>query len=209
MLKIKCTLIEELLGSSSGDPQIHREFIASKSADATKIEEEVAAIGVEAATEKAMTVFPHENGIPFLWDYQIKGLFKGAAKALSELEGTLSRKAFVKTNKEGEVKVSRVGYQRLVDLYIFPHPRKILLHLPEGAKIGSCQRPLLGMTRQGERVSLANSESVPVGTYWECEVECLNSAHEPLVEEWLNYARLGGFLQWRNSGKGRFTWEKI
>jgi hypothetical protein len=31
----------------------------------------------------------------------------------------------------------------------------------------------------------------------------------PYVEEWLDYGCLRGLGQWRNSGKGRFFWERI
>jgi hypothetical protein len=30
-----------------------------------------------------------------------------------------------------------------------------------------------------------------------------------VVQEWLDFGELRGMLQWRNSGKGRFHWEKI
>lgn len=29
------------------------------------------------------------------------------------------------------------------------------------------------------------------------------------VREWLDYGQLRGLFQWRNSGKGRFTWEEV
>ena len=29
------------------------------------------------------------------------------------------------------------------------------------------------------------------------------------VREWLDYGRLNGIGQWRNSGKGRFVWEEL
>ncbi len=29
------------------------------------------------------------------------------------------------------------------------------------------------------------------------------------VREWLDYGRLRGLFQWRNSGKGRFEWEEV
>ncbi len=32
---------------------------------------------------------------------------------------------------------------------------------------------------------------------------------ESLVREWLTYGRLRGLGQWRNSGKGRFTFEEL
>ena len=31
----------------------------------------------------------------------------------------------------------------------------------------------------------------------------------PAVREWLDYGKLHGFGQWRNSGKGRFEWEEM
>ena len=81
-----------MLGTASANPEIHREFIASKSPDAGGIEEEVAAIGSDAATEKAMTVFPKKDGAPFLWDYQLKGFFKDSCSALARVPNTKSNK---------------------------------------------------------------------------------------------------------------------
>lgn len=57
------------------------------------------------------------------------------------------------------------------------------------------------------RVSLANSEEIPEGSGCEFDVVCLDDAHEKAVREWLDYGRLRGIGQWRNSGKGRFTYE--
>ena len=31
----------------------------------------------------------------------------------------------------------------------------------------------------------------------------------PYIANWLNYGKCNGLGQWRNSGKGRFTWELI
>ena len=71
------------------------------------------------------------------------------------------------------------------------------------------QRPLRAQTPQGERVALAHSEEAPAGTYLECTIQCMNDDHMKLVREWLDYGRRKGIGQWRNSGKGRFTWEEI
>jgi hypothetical protein len=38
---------------------------------------------------------------------------------------------------------------------------------------------------------------------------CLLDSDMKLVREWLDYGRLRGIGQWRNSGRGRFTWEEI
>lgn len=191
-MKIKLTLIEELLGTASADPEIHKEFIASKAPNAPNREEEVAAIGVDAAEHKAMTVFPKEDGKPFLWDYQIKGFFKDACGMLSRLAGTGSNKL--------------KAYRKVIDGLVFPQPRKIFLTLPDGQVLGGCQRPLRAQTAQGERIALASSETAPAGTTLEFDVKLLDEGLEATVKEWLDYGELRGLGQWRGSGKGRFTW---
>ena len=70
-VKVKITFTEEVLGTCSPNPDVHREFIASKSPDAKTVEEEVAAVGVDGVVEKAMTIFPRWEGKPFFYDYQI------------------------------------------------------------------------------------------------------------------------------------------
>ena len=58
-------------------------------------------------------------------------------------------------------------------------------------------------------MSIANSETIPAGAFVEFTVLMLTDTHEKAVREWLNYGMLRGLGQWRNSGKGRFTWEEI
>ena len=43
-ITIKCTFTEPILGTQSGNPDVHAEFIASKAPDAPSREEEIAAI---------------------------------------------------------------------------------------------------------------------------------------------------------------------
>ena len=57
-VKVRLQFNEELLGTASSDPELHREFVASKAPDAKSLEEEVAAVGVDAVDEKGRTVFP-------------------------------------------------------------------------------------------------------------------------------------------------------
>ena len=64
-------------------------------------------------------------------------------------------------------------------------------------------------TAQGERISLANSETIPAGATIEFTVQCLVDGDMDAVVEWLNYGKLRGMGQWRNSGKGRFNWEEV
>ena len=192
---IKLTFTDDLLGTSSGNPDIHREFIASKAPDAQKMEDEVAALGVDAVEEKSMTVFPRlADGTPFLYDYQIRGFFKEICGAMKAISGTKSSK--IKAHK------------KKIDNTIFVEPREIPLDL-HGMKMANCQRPLRASTAQGERIALANSEVCPEGTSCEFEVLCMVDEDAAMLLEWLEYGKYKGIGQWRNSGKGRFTFEVI
>jgi hypothetical protein len=197
ILPVKLTFIEEVLGTASANKEIHREFIAEKAPDALSREEEVEYIGVDAVVEKSMTIFPKENGKPFFWDYQLKGFFKDTCGSLSRCPGTITYKGT--TGKEFR------AYRKIIDGCIFVQPRKIFIEL--NGSMGNCQRPLRGSTPQGERIALANSETVPSGSTCSFDIVCLNEAYEKYVIEWLDYGQLRGTGQWRNSGKGRFTYE--
>lgn len=197
-MKVKLSFTEEVLGTASADPELHREFIASKAPDApsrnAKVTEEIEAVGLEEATEKQMTVFPKDkDGTPILWDYQIRGFFKSAAKAMSYVGGDKKLTA----------------YQKKIDLLVFINERQIPFNIPDGGEVSDCQRPLRAQTAQGERVALANSETVPSGSTVEFTIHLEDSSLKDYVELWLDYGRRNGIGQWRNSGKGTFTWEKI
>lgn len=193
-LKIRITFTEPILGTSPANTDVYREYIASKAPDATTIDEEVAALGVDEVAEKSMTVFPRTaDGVPFLYDYQIKGFFKDTCGGLKKVSGTESSKI--------------KAYKKEIDKLIFPEPREIAFE--NYGTITECQRPLRAQTAQGERVSLAMSEEIPAGASIVFNVVCLSDSHENAVREWLDYGRFSGIGQWRNSGKGRFTWEEI
>ena len=167
-MKVKITFFEDILGTCSGNPEIQ--------------------------IEKSMTVFPRENGQPFLWDYQVKGFLKYACSMLRRVPGTLSSKL--------------TAHKKVIDGLVFPGPRKIMLDLNGGA-MGECQRPLRGQTAQGERIALAHSETCPEGTSIVVEFTMLNDKLDDHLREWLDYGFLRGLGQWRNSGKGRFIWEEV
>lgn len=197
-MKVRIKLIEDMLGTACQNKDVHREYIASKSKDAEKVEAELEALPAETLMDKALTVFPRdEHGNAFLYDYQFKGFLKDAVGLLLELEpGEI---------KVGKTKLSKFTHKRLVDNYVFVSPRKITL-CPVGE---ICTRPLRADTMQGERVALASSETVPAGTEFECEITVMAPALEPLIVKCLDYGKLKGIGQWRNSGKGRFTWEEV
>jgi len=190
-IKVRVTFTEEVLGTSSNDVAVFDKFIASKAPDAQSKQEEIEALGVEQVIENGMTVFPREEGKPFIWDYQFKGFFKEACKMLRAVKGT----------KSSTLK----AYKDKIDGRIFPAPRKIIVNL--NGVMGECQRPLRASTAQGERIALAISETIPAGSTCEFEIKCLADDDIELVKEWLEYGELHGMLQWRNSGKGSFTTE--
>lgn len=198
-MRVKITLVEEMLGTSCANPEVHEEYIASKSADKDKMKEEREALPAEDLIEKAVTVFPRgDDGKPMLWDYQVKGFIKEAVGILIELGGD--------EIKVGKTKLSKFTHKRVVDNFIFVTPRKI----PLGCEVGDiCTRPLRADTMKGERVSLASSETVPSGTSFECEIKTLTPALDAIVRQALDYGAMKGLGQWRNSGKGRFEWEEL
>lgn len=198
--KIRITFTEDCLGTASADPEIHKTFIASKAPDAPRLEEEVAALGADEVEEKAMTVFPKdETGNPFFWDYQIKGYMKDTCSALQRCKG----------EDFSKVSCGLKAYKKVIDKNVYVYPRRIPIHLPEGGKIGNKQRPLRAQTAQGERIALANSETVPAGSWIEIEVEALSAESAKAIPEWMDFGKRSGIGQWRNAGWGRFTWELI
>lgn len=195
-IRIKFYFFEEVLGTASFNKELHDEFIASKAPDALSREEEVEALGVGEVVEKGMTGFARDDhGNPIVWDYQFKGMLKDAVGVLRKVPGT----------KASKIK----AYKKEIDGLIFPLPRKVVLSLPPKGVVGDCQRPLRAQTPQGERVALAHSETVPVGTTCEVTFRLLLDEHEDLIREVLDYGMLRGFGQWRNSGKGRFMYQEL
>lgn len=193
-IKIKITFTESILGTSPSNPNIYTDFIGSKAPDATTVEDEVAALGAEAVAEKGTTVFPrNEDDEPFLYDYQIKGFFKGACSFLNRVPNTVSK--------------SIKAYKKVIDGTIFVFPRKITINTD--MPIGILQRPLRAQTMQGERVTLASSEEIQAGAWCEFTVNLLNESDEKALREWLDFGALNGIGQWRNASHGRFVWEIV
>lgn len=204
ILKVKITFLEPVLGTWPSNQNVARDFIASKSPNAATIEDEVAALGADAVADKGMTVFPrNENGEPVLYDYQIKGFFKDSCGMLARVGGKTETGKKRAVNESGKLS----AYKKVIDGLIFPQPRMIPIKV--NGKIGDFQRPLRAQTAQGERVSLANSEEIPAGSTCEFEILLMDESLENAVLEWLDYGVLRGIGQWRNSGKGRFTFDII
>lgn len=202
-IKVKLTFTESILGTSPNNKDIYREFIASKAPDASTVEEEIAAIGIDDYTDKGITVFARDkDGNPILYDYQIKGFFKDSCQMLARLTGKDENgKKKKAVNESGKL----TAYKKVIDGLIFVEPREIKLNFD--GEIGLCQRPLRAQTAQGERVALAISEEIPAGAEVEFTVLCFDDSHVPAVLEWLDYGQYRGIGQWRNSGHGVFKYE--
>ena len=142
--------------------------------------------------DRPMTVFPRtEDGKPFIYDYLIKGFIKNAAKAFN--------------NIGGDKKLT--SYKSKIDGGVFIEPRQLVLELPEGKELDICARPLRASTMQGERVTIAKSESAPTGTSLECWIKVMNPEIKKKLFEYLDYGYYNGLGQWHNAGKGKFSYE--
>lgn len=193
-ITVKITFTEEVLGTAPNDEEIYASYIASKAPDAMSTADEVAAVGIDEVTEKGTTVFPrNEDGKPIMFDYQIKGFFKDSC-------GMLAR---VKTTKSSKIK----AYKKVIDGLIFVGPRQIVIDTDK--EITICQRPLRAQTAQGERIALASSEAIAAGATMTFKIKTLQDDLIETIKEWLEYGELRGLGQWRNSGKGKFTYEVL
>lgn len=204
-MRVRLVFVEDILGTSASDPELYRNYIASKAPDAQTREEQIAAIGVEEAIERGMTTFPKTaNGEPILWPYQARGMFKAAQKSINAIKGKTA--AGYVPNYKG--KVDNMVFVKSVESEWCSHDNGIVIHMPIGKEFRSevCERPLRADTMQGPRVSLARSETCPAGSWVEFDIRCLDPELLKNVRGWLDYGQYNGIGQWRNSGKGRFNW---
>lgn len=197
--KYRATFTEGLLATKPNDEAVHETYVAAKRAEGAAQDELDAAAKALAEVErleKGCTVF-HRNadGKPIVWDYQLKGFLKDAIKALRR-----DPKSACSSLK---------NYKGVIDGSVFVKPRQIVLQLPEGKSLGTCQRPLRAQTMQGERVALAQSEEAPAGTVIEFEVMTMTPGLDAILEECWEYAQFRFMGAWRNSGKGTATIEEL
>lgn len=145
--------------------------------------------------------------LPYIYDYQLRGMFKDAC-------GLLSR---AKNNESSNLK----AYKKWIDGNIFTGPRKIAFNLPEtyldddgvemptysdGKKLQLLARPLRTSGPTGDRSAIAVSEMVPPGTSFKFEISVTDAKLIKVITEWLDYGLFRGIGQWRNSGIGTFVW---
>jgi hypothetical protein len=199
-LHVRVTFIEQALGTTASDPNLHETYVASKAPDAMKKSEEVDAFGVDAVVDKGKTIFPKlEDGTPFVWDYQWKGYFKESIGFLNEM------KKRNPTVHKSDKHLPR--HKHRVDGLLFIEPRKIPLLIPDDKELGELQRSLRVEFRGSTLTSISHSETVPAGTSMEFDIVLFDESMKPYVIEALEYGKYHGTLQWRNAGYGRFEYE--
>lgn len=175
----------------------------------------------------------NENGTPVIWDYQVRGHLKAMAdgfrraqnddKSKAQAEKDAIDKATAKAAgvpwKQTKVKSKEELYgltwpasgKKHVDLSVFVFPRLIPLSVNE---TGICERPLRAEVydsqakRTVERITLARSETVPAGTTMDFLIGITEASPFSLehIAKMLDYGYCHGYGQWRNSGKGAFSW---
>jgi hypothetical protein len=203
MIKIEMLFQEELLATKPDNLEIFKQFVESKKPKADVVfpttpvrNDEIEA--AELIEETGTSVFHKHEGIVCIYDYQIKGFFKDACGSFNRMDAEF---------RGGLDKLS--AYKSKIDGCVFVYPRLIPLLLPQGATIGTCERPMRSTGPQGERVALVSSESAPAGTKIQIEIEVMMKDLARYIQVWLDYGKRRGLGQWRNSGKGRFSWAQL
>ena len=198
-----------MLGSCPANAEIYKNFIANKIADLHKGEEEASMLPTpeqlneeeDKIRQQGFTVFLRDGDNLVISGHVVKGFFKAA---LTTLKGQLNI---------GSPK-SKIDELLFVGENYIPLTRKDGTPITKPDRI--CERSLRAETMQGPRVSLAASEMVDE---WQIEVTLTlvenqgSAKSKPLtweaVEDCLNYGALKGLGQWRNSGLGSFTFERV
>ncbi len=141
--------------------------------------------------EQRTTVFPRDTqGNYVLLDHQMAGFLRESA---SVQNGRVA----------GQVKNLRSKVENLV----FPGPAQMMLHLPKSTEVDYLERPLRTKTMP-PRVTIARSEMLPEGTWFDCYFQVVpGDISEAVLRDILDYGYYKGLLQWRNGFKGRFRYE--
>jgi hypothetical protein len=247
-IKIKCEYTEEALGTVGVSLEAYKTHVLKNAPGAKEAFEELEdhkktanqnAEGDEIVQD-SMTIYnKDDDGIPYVYNYQVRGFLKAALEAYTEFgdyimkfpETKLVKNVKKKAKKDCATpeewkesqampaKIEKTTFKpyavtkwqckKLVDKHIFVYPRRLKLNIPEGKKMGINTRSLRVMTAKGERVALASSETVPVGTWFECIIECRPAFIMKYLGPLLDYGQKKGISQWRNGGSGSFVWELL
>ena len=188
--RVRVEFTEPLLGTVPLDRDVFTTYVNGKAPSGIDAADELDTLTVDEQIEKGTTGFHRVDGQPILYDYVIKGFMKDAC-------GMLRR-----DKESGSSKIS--AYKRIIDGMMFVMPRRIPITVV--GELGILERPLRAQTAQGERVALARSETVPVGSFIEFSILTMGDVKQAWLDEWFTYGELRGMGQWRNASYGRFTY---
>lgn len=226
--KVKMWFIQPLLGSSPGDPDIYKKFIASKAPDAPTREEELQTNTVENVAAKGTNVYLRRSvtGSPCVSAHTVKGYFKETVTATKRQKGgiditnhktkitgnTVIEPPFINLNIPEELikdcteeKFKKEGFGHYAAVR-FPREGRFQKWM-----LPTCDRPLQAETPQGKITSIASSEIAPAGTSIEYVLKVDQMKKDPIDISILRAILRGqehGTGQWRGSEiYGRFVAE--
>lgn len=205
---VKLTFTEPLLGSVPLNKEIYRDWLATRAPTPEQGESEIETVpDVESLEQGTKGFHRFPDGTPMIRGHVIKGFCKSACGILRRDKDTLS--AGIR------------AYKKIIDGAVWTRPKMIPIMLSDGGyslwpvsdgpkELGLklLQRPLRCQTAQGERVALACSEIIPVGSAIEFDLLIVGGiVGEEVLHEWLNYGQLRGLGEWRSSGMGEFEYQ--
>lgn len=198
-LKIKATLITDMLGTQPNNEKLFEEYIKSKAPEG--VTEESLNISPDEMIEKGTTVYRrNKEGVLCLCDYQVKGFIKTVGDTIRQRNNSRKEKIDGKTSKSGWE-----SWKGKADTNIHVYPRLIPLGKTKADDVLS--RPLRARTMQGDRVSLARSEVISEGTEFVFDIVIMGLITKSQIIECLDEGAFYGIGQWRNAGYGRFKYE--
>lgn len=209
---IKVVFTEPLLGTVSLNKTVYTDFIASKAPADVDTSDEIAS--VQEMAEKGTSGFHKlSDGRPAVYDYTWKGYMKETAKLMRDM-GNVFPKTKNLTAYRQKIGGSMYVFPREIPIIVSTDPAALAelaripgVSMPNGSgKLATFTRPLRASTAQGERIALANSEILPIGSSLTFSVELWgDSITVEMLEEWLWFGSRHGFGQWRGGSFGRFT----
>lgn len=204
---VRLTFTEPLLGSVPLNKEIYRDWLSSRAPTPEQGESEIETVPDAETLEQGTKGFHRfPDGTPMIRGHVIKGFCKSACGILRRDSDTLSSKLR--------------AYRKIVDGAVWARPKMIPIVLGDGGyslwpvsdgpkELGLklLQRPLRCSTAQGERVALACSEIIPIGSAIEFDLLIVGGiVDEEILREWFGYGQFRGLGEWRSSGMGEFSY---
>ena len=194
---VKLTFLTPLLGTTPLDSEVYSAYVAARNPTEEGRDEEnqiKSEQQVADELERRSTGFMRlPDGSIYLYDYQVRGFFKGAAYGCRRASDSKSAKL--------------KAYKTAVDAAVFVTPRVLVIRMPSGGEVTWLERPLRADTAQGPRICLARSEQAPDGSAVSFRVISIDDKIDgDILREWLDYGEFHGLGQWRGGGWGRFSY---